>query len=176
MKKAGKAIVKQMPPVKIYLDDLQELYNILKNTCEKVTINTDIGVISDFEQLKYLNNKKIHNLSLDCCNPYISLDLKKDGARLYIAEGLKFNKGILAEIERTLGRCYRNLARVFANYALLIISCIVLITMSFLALKFTEGAIRVGLISLFTVLYACLCVFNYKIEKVYSTIILSDRQ
>ena len=125
---------------------------------------------------QYLHSEKLHNLSLDCRDPYISLDLKKDGARLYIEEGAKFNRGILAEIETTLRRCYGNLARVFANYALLIISCIVLITMSLLALKYTEGAVRVGLISLFAVLYACLCVFNYKIEKVYSTIILSDRQ
>ena len=108
-------------------------------------------------------------------SPQVSVVLRHDYVRVFIEEDFVFADKILSEIEKVLKPCYRKIARIFANYVVIILVSITLITLLVMTWKFTGGVLRPVLMTVFLLLYAALSIFNYKIEKVYSTIVLKER-
>jgi hypothetical protein len=115
IKKLSKHISVKLPPCKLYLRDVREIYSILKNNCEEVIIRTDKYEFNDISQLKDDESTEIHTLHLIGQNPHISVDLEPHWASIYVAEDSTLNIGILSQITGVLDKCKRKIARVFAN-------------------------------------------------------------
>ena len=60
---------------KIYLDEVREIYDLLKNHCEgNVEIKTSLYKFANVEELRELNETIISDLSLSASNPNVSVD------------------------------------------------------------------------------------------------------
>jgi hypothetical protein len=175
VKKKNKPLSKSYPPVKMYLDDVRDLVALLTRLCGKVTLYSGESVFHDYRKLKTLPYEKIHDLRLEGKNPQVSVVLRHDYVRVFVEEDFMFGGKILSEIEKVLKPCYRKIARIFANYVVIFLISFTLITLLVLNWKFNDGALRAMLMTLFLMFYAAISIFNYKIEKVYSTIVLSKK-
>jgi hypothetical protein len=160
----------------MYMDDVRDLAALLTRLCGKVTLYSGESVFNDYRKLKTLPAEKIHDLRLEGNSPQVSVVLRHDYVRVFIEEDFVFAGKILSEIEKVLKPCYRKIARIFTHYVVIILVSITLITLLIMTWRFTGGAIRPVLMTVFLLLYAALSIFNYKIEKVYSTIMLIDRK
>ncbi|MDD5038394.1 MAG: hypothetical protein PHN78_03660 [Dehalococcoidales bacterium] len=108
MIKLKKPISKELPPVKLYLDDLKAICDTLAQKAKTIDISVDTGIeeykVEDIEQLKKLETKKIHELSIKCSDPYITIEFKPGWVKIYFGEDSTYNRGILSEIEDILQR------------------------------------------------------------------------
>jgi hypothetical protein len=104
MKRIKKPISKELPPVKLYLDDLKHIYEILKERVKSIEITTEDYEVEDINQLKNLEIKKLHRLSIECSNPYITIEFHPSSASIYFAEDSTYNRGILSEIEDIISK------------------------------------------------------------------------
>lgn len=104
MRKLKKSITKKLPPVKLYLDDLESIYDILKQKAKGVDITTEDYAVEDVKQLKNLETKKIHYLSIKCSDPYVTMEFYPGWVKIYFGEDSTYNRGILSEIEDVLSK------------------------------------------------------------------------
>jgi hypothetical protein len=167
-----KSIVKSYPPVRLYGDDIRKLHASLRKVCAVVTIKAGNHSFKDIRRLKTLDHRKLHDLVLEGQYPYILLAFQKHRALLFILDESPFTADIISEIEGVVGKRYKKLARFFTNYIVTVLTYFVLIALGILAWKFTEGYFQIGSIGCILLLYAALSIFNYKMEKIYSTIVL----
>lgn len=85
MKKLIKNFSKDFPPVRLYLEDLVEIENVLKKICKNIEISTEDHVLENLlEDLKKINKDKISSLHFHCSDPYITLDFNKSSIRTYV--------------------------------------------------------------------------------------------
>jgi hypothetical protein len=167
-----KSIVRSYPPVKLYGEDVRSLHSTLRKICSVVTIKTGNHSFRDIRRLKSLDHRKLHELVLEGQYPYILLAFQKHRALLFILDESPFTAEVISEVEKTLKKRYKTLSRIFTNYVVTVVTYFVLIALGICAWKFTEGYFQIGSIGLLLLLYAGLSVFNYRMEKSYSTIIL----
>lgn len=179
MRKLEKPISKHFPPLRLYLDDVHAIYNILKKSCGGgVTVTTDNFEIKDMAKFNDVGPEDIHTLKFDAREPYISLELGRSDARLWMNIDSTLNKGIAAEIEEVLSRCYRKIARIFANSFLsAFIGTIIFLVPALFILFNIKGLLSVGLFILFLVLYGLSFFFAalFSLRR-YSTIIFTERR
>jgi hypothetical protein len=173
--KTGKPISRNYPPVKLYLDDVRDLQELLVRLCGQAVLYTGNQVVRDFNQFTGSGIREIHDLRFEGNSPQISIVLRHDYVRVYVEEDFVFAEQALLEIESVLKRCYRKIARIFTNYYVIVSSSLILIGAGIMTWFFAGGLLRPALLGIFTLLYAALSIFNYKIEKVYSTIVLAER-
>ena len=172
----GKPVSRSYPPVKLYLDDVKALEDLLVRLCGQATLYADNRVVRNYSQLKKEGNGKLHDLRLEGNSPQISIVLRHDYVRVFIEEDFVFAEQALLEIESILKRCYRRIAGIFTSYVVIILCSLTLIGAGIAVWNLTGGFLRPVLLSIFTLMYAALSIFNYKIEKVYSTIVLTQRK
>ena len=159
----------------MFLDDIQAIYNILKNNCSSVTIKTDKYEISDIAQLKDIGANEIHTISFECEEPYISIDLQPSHGRLYISEDSTINRGILSQIEDILNKCERKIIRIFNSLPFAILVGLLFGAVIGVILKF-EGWLAVVLFISLVIIGISLILKSYRLSlHQHSTIILSER-
>jgi hypothetical protein len=104
MEKLQKTSVnKDFPPLRLYFDEIRELYEVLSKHCkEPVTIYTCGYKITDFDDLKKLSEEQTHEMNISCTNPYLELRLTKVYGELYIGDGSLESEGLSSRIENCL--------------------------------------------------------------------------
>ena len=175
MRKLKKSITRELPPVKLYLDDLESICDILKQKAKGIDITTEDYKVEDVKQLKSLETKKIHYLSIKCSDPYITMEFYPSSASIYYAEDSTYNRGILSEIEDVLSKRKVFLGRFLAsNWA----ACLngALIGGSFSAMigmpkTYTWLFLALELLFILSMIFLCRFAF-----RSYSTIILLERK
>ena len=119
MKKIKKPITKELPLFKLYLDDLESIYDILKQNAKDIVIRVDTGSeeyqSEDIKQLKELETKRIHDLSIECRDPYIRIGFYPSFAEINFGEDSTYNRGILSEIEDIISKRKVSLGRFLAS-------------------------------------------------------------
>jgi len=115
MKKLKKPLTKDLPPIKLYLDDLEAIFYVLEQKVKGIDITTEDYKLEDIKQLKSLEIRKIHYLSIRCNDPYMSIEFRGNSASIYFAEDSTYNRGILSEIEDILNKRKAFLGRFFAS-------------------------------------------------------------
>ena len=66
-----------IPPVRLYMEDIREIEEIYRQNCKEYKIRTEDFVFDSSEELKSINEKKISNLYFESSNPSISMRLYK---------------------------------------------------------------------------------------------------
>jgi hypothetical protein len=171
--RTGRPLSRSYPPVRLDLTDVTNLQDLLRRLCGRAILYTGNQALRDCNQLKKSGKEILHDLRLEGDNPQISIVLRHDYVRVYIEEDFVFAEQAFLEIERILKRCYRRIAGIFTNYYVIIFGSLALIGAGIATWYSTGGLLRPLLLSIITLMYAALSIFNYKVEKVYSTILLT---
>jgi len=178
MQKLEKPISKHLPPVKIYLEDVQELYDLLAKSCKEVKMETDEWVFSDCERLQDLGVEEIHYLELQGEEPNILLCFSHREALIHIEEDSTLNRGIFSQLEDTLRRCYRKVARVFAGTNTTLALLIVLVVVTLSSLEAARDLVGQALVGILAFIFGAIIYWlHFRFStKAYSTVVLSKRR
>lgn len=153
-----------LKPVKVYLDDLEKIVAILNETNQRVEIIIGNYMLDNVEELKQIKEEVLYNMTIRVCNPYISVNLRPNNARIYISEDTTISRGILGKIKDVLIRRKRHIAYVNLFY---ITSGISFITGIFLSYSYNSKYFFIWLIglalTLFLILLNCIICGKYSI-------------
>lgn len=103
MKKITESLGEQLQPVKLYLDDIDSLFQILSEVSTEVKIETSEHQFQNTSDLKKLDKESIHVFKLYCHNPYISLDInKRSTIWLFTDKDLPAQRGTFEKLKKKL--------------------------------------------------------------------------
>ena len=115
MKKKTKTIVTELPPIKIYLDEIQDIVEFLYGEVgkDKVMIETENYRIEDPGDFKTIDEEQLDSLIISTANPY-SIEVRLTSYRATInAHDDTKSLGISSKIESILMRGKRSVANIF---------------------------------------------------------------
>lgn len=110
MDKKKKSYRVELPPLVVYFDEIEEIIDCLKELSTEISIETENYSLSDISELKEINKNQINQLEIRSRDPYISVDLGKSSASIYISEDNAAERGVLEKIRLLLERRKRKLA------------------------------------------------------------------
>lgn len=117
MQKIEDSITKSYLPVKIYIDQIEEIANLFKENNIEYTLQTDHYKYDSFSEL--INSSKettIKMLKINTHSPYISIELNKRWANLYTSSNKTFTAGIFYKIDKILTDSRRFLSFFYSYY------------------------------------------------------------
>jgi hypothetical protein len=102
-------IFRTIPPSKLYLDEVSEIVEILRqHTLGDVQIATDDYEADDVDDLRELGLKKIHSLDIESQEPHVWVSFAPGTAMIQSPDSSAVSRGIVAEIEEALQPRRRN--------------------------------------------------------------------
>ncbi len=103
MEKLPKSIYRSLPLLRVYLDDLQEIENILKEHFDgKVEVRTKDYKIDSVEELQKLKDTQINHIRFIGGTFDLDVELKPDNGNIYCTQDCPLNRGIVSQIEELL--------------------------------------------------------------------------
>jgi hypothetical protein len=115
MQRKQKTIYCPLPPVRLFLDDLEKIVDILQQVSSNIEIETDEYKLTSLQDLQKLNAQFINNLRFVCSTdkdpirqllgPILSIDLKENSpASLTLTQGTPAFRGAFGEVRDLLCR------------------------------------------------------------------------
>ena len=102
MEKIRDSIRKELPPLRLYEDEVSELYQFISSLAEDVTLQAEGYSLNSLAELKKLPVDHIHNLQISSPRPYLKVDLRHLSAEIYIGSGDIEAEGIVSRLESIL--------------------------------------------------------------------------
>src|SRR5687768_8039925 len=103
MKQVIDSISRDLPSLRLYEDELRELYSFLKTHCtapiELRISNYELETLDEISQLPF---EKTHSMLIHCDKPYLNIDLSQVSGRLYCGDASVASEGIVSRIEEIL--------------------------------------------------------------------------
>lgn len=115
MKRIPRHLGKHVAPVKLYLDDIEELHQILAAASDHVELTTVDFELDDPKQLLELNCPVVHQLTIASRQPYVSADVEGGGVWLYAANDDAKSRGLYEQMRAVLKRRRRRIAWALAG-------------------------------------------------------------
>jgi hypothetical protein len=115
VKRIPRHIGKHLAPVKLYLDDIEELHQILAAASDRVELTTEDVELDDPRQLLELNRPVVHELTIASHEPYVSADVKESGVWLYAAKDDAKSRGLYEQMRAVFSRRRRRIAWALAG-------------------------------------------------------------
>lgn len=112
MERVPKSLAEHLLPVVLHLDDLEAVTNVLAEAGHEVAI---VGQGFSFSSLAELSEKcapgPIHDLTLSCRDPYVSLELNSHQIWLHASDDGLLSTGAFEKIRNVLAPRFRRLTR-----------------------------------------------------------------
>lgn len=179
MKKVNKPISKQMPPVRLYLDDIESIYQAFKKTNKEIEIRTENYQVDDIKQLKEIGINKIYDLTMYARFSGDRVLFKPSYTEVYFLYDTLENRGICSEIieilENRKVKLGRFLSSIWAFYLNLLLAAI----LCFSALNFytEESYVYFGVFLGFLTLSIISIILLYRLDnKRHSCILLVEKK
>jgi hypothetical protein len=103
MKKIDKSISKNYLPLKLYLEDLENIEVILKEASKSLSIETEEYKFDSIADIKSnLKRDRIKELHLKTSDPYITLDFTPLWARVYVSSSETNGAGIFYKLNQII--------------------------------------------------------------------------
>ena len=103
MKEIRKAISKRLPPLRIYWEEIKELYLFLSGICEgSVVIQTWGYSLDSIDEIMNLTQEQTNSISFICNHPYLRVILTKHYGEIYCDDAGLETEGIVSRIQRIL--------------------------------------------------------------------------
>lgn len=118
MKHINKPLGEQLKPIKIYYDDLVEIYEILKQAGDRIEIKTDEYELESIEEILSIKKPFITNLSITLYEPMVSITFTNRDIWLYAREDTPIQHGLYEKIKTLLVKKQRILAPLFYSNTL----------------------------------------------------------
>jgi uncharacterized membrane protein len=163
MKKLEKSIFVNLPPVKLFLEDIEAIEEIYKENCETFEIRTDSYILNSSEELRNLGQEKLNYLYFGSWNPYITLEIEGNSVHIYSGRDDAISIGIVNKIKSILDRRI-NFLSYFANSWILII-ILNSINLFLFWLNHTNSKVWVSNTELVNSLIIMFCVFFASTKK-----------
>jgi hypothetical protein len=95
-------ISRPLPPLKIYIDDVERVVEILREHCQSVEVATEDYELDGVDELEGLEEERIDALEIQAFDPQIKVTLDPAGAVVYADDPSPKNKGIVGDIVELL--------------------------------------------------------------------------
>ena len=102
MRKRSKTHSEKVPPVKLYLDDIEKIVEIIAEVSDQVLLITDEYEFVDASDLASLERGSINALEITCSDPYLQFELAPGWIRLYIGSDTPESRGTLEKVKAIL--------------------------------------------------------------------------
>jgi len=102
MKKLIKSHSERLGPVKLYLDDIERILDIISETSHETTLLTSeyaLGAVGDLENL---GCESINKLIIECRELYLTVELRPYVAELYIGQDTAEARGVFEKVKTVL--------------------------------------------------------------------------
>jgi len=103
MDKTGNKHIKDFPPARLYLNDLEEILTLFNDNCEDVTFKTgeydNIKPSELHDLVAKLHTHKFEDIYIQCRSPYMHLDLRSYGIEAYVSESSPQQLGLVAQVK-----------------------------------------------------------------------------
>lgn len=96
------SIRKQLPPLRLHIDDIREIYEFITENYEKVRLSAAGYHLESIDELRELPVSSIHNLEISASNPFIHIMLSESFAQFSIQSGDIQTEGIATRLESIL--------------------------------------------------------------------------
>lgn len=111
MLKLKKALSERLPPLILYIEDVDSIYQIFSEVNPDVRISTADYAFENLEELKESGLEKTHYLSIEITEPNISLKLEPYLATLQCDDDTAVQRGTIEKIKSVLLHRKRNLTK-----------------------------------------------------------------
>jgi len=101
MKKLNQSRNKKFKFVRLYLTELNELWNLLEQNCKRMEVKADQYQIEKFDDFKTIKNP-IKNLDITCYTPYLNIRISPLWCELSILEDEEKTLGIFEKAKEIL--------------------------------------------------------------------------
>jgi hypothetical protein len=123
MKKIDKSISKDYLPVKLYLDDLESIEEILKEVSTSLSFETEDYKFDSIEELKtHFKRAQINELHVKSSTPYITMDFTRMWTRIYVSSSDISNAGVFYRLDQIISNRNRKLKWRYSFYFLWIVN------------------------------------------------------
>lgn len=83
IKKIEKSINIELPPIKIFLEDIKAIEEILKDNCESFKIETKDYQLDSCDEFQQISETKLNYIKISSSQPFISIELEENIADIY---------------------------------------------------------------------------------------------
>jgi hypothetical protein len=111
MQKITQYLGEHLKPVKLYLDDTEQIIEIFRQDSLEVSISTKDYVLNDFKELSDLKKDFITDVFIRVKEPYISLSLEHHQIWLYAEKDNAISRGLFEKVKQLLSKRKRPLAQ-----------------------------------------------------------------
>ena len=179
MKRKEKPSSVEIPPVRLFLEDLEEIEEVYKKYCKELKIETEDFEFDSVEELKNIGKDKLNSLSFNSHDPYISVNFSPSNARIYSSEPDPKSVGIVAILKNILDKRLTPLRHLISKWVLIILNILLFISvMAFLILKdLNENMNIIAIIPLsFFIFWILWMMWGWRFDiKKHSVIYLKNR-
>ena len=154
MKLKENHIVYNFKPMKLYYDDIEEIYNIFKEQKEDIKIEADQYELDKLSEIFTIKKNYFTNLKISIYNPYVSLEFSATSIRLYASDDTPLQRGIFEKLKACIIKKERFLLSKLLTYKAFFIYLFIMSSLSFWNDKYITLTLGIGgMISYFAVVY-----------------------
>jgi hypothetical protein len=118
MKRKAKSIREHLPPVKLYLEDIRDIWHLFGDVAEDVTLETENYAVTDIADLDRIPEKSTTILNMSCHRPFhIALDFRPYEATLYSSSDVPAAVGALYKLRDRIKRNSNWLINIISRYS-----------------------------------------------------------
>jgi hypothetical protein len=124
MERITRTLSRSFKPVRLYLDDIEEIVTIIKEIDAQPKIQVEDFRLDNLEEMTSLKKDMLHEMNISSTRPYISLEMRPSWIRLYISEDKAESRGIFEKIRTILVSRKRPFTWIIHNSFLYSVWCI----------------------------------------------------
>ncbi len=177
MKRRSKPHSENLPPVKLYLGDIERIVEILGELSSDVKVLAEEYSLSDVSELTKLDQQALTQLEIEIRSPHISLEMSPYAVRLYIGEDTAESWGVFTKIKDLMHSRKRRLLAWLGTWAPTLPAMLAILSLFGAAVGVGAGdwALTVVAVCLLVVSVWMVKWTQTRILKKYSLIILKRR-
>lgn len=99
MQKVKQDVGEHLPPLKIYREDIEDIYAILNEVSNKIIIEADGFTFESIDELFTYKKIQINSLKMSLIDPYVSIDFEPNKIWLYSSDNTSMQVGLYAKIK-----------------------------------------------------------------------------
>lgn len=176
MEKRKKSISINIPPVRLFLEDIKEIETIYKENFETFKIQTLDFELDSTEELESIEKDKLSYISFKSSNPNIEVELTPSNAKIYSCDDDVKYYGIVTKLKNILNKRTSPLRHVFKDWILFFfISLPIIIYKYFPEPKKHEVLFPICAVASMMIIIVYGALGYYFVNKKHSVIYLTNR-
>jgi hypothetical protein len=176
MKELRPSIRKNLPPLKLYLEDIEFLVKRLESISSRITIKTDTHEFENISEFSNTQKEALRKLQILSRDPYLIVELNQLSASLYLSEDRPDARGVFEQIKSHLQKRRKFFTAIFFSPIFFIPSIAFCLLVAPLISRFVPSSFQLFALLAWLFLYVCAgCLFLFLHNRRYNIIIPKRR-